>query len=888
MTAAALLPCLLLFLTRLSIGSGYSFNIDTDVKASSKTTYSSGSSNSGLDAGQDFNGDGFNDILICSFINNNAYLFFGGVSGASTTPSVKFIGPASSSFSSGCRYAGDVNKDGFADIIFGAPDKAGGGIAYLVLGGPSTTTPLAVPDTNGRTITYTPGSPNGVFGWSTAAVGDVNKDTFDDFVICATGFDTTLTDVGACFIIYGGSNLHSMALTSLGSGGIRITGKTANQKLGTAITGVGDINKDGYADILIGCGDRKNVYLLYGGPSLTNVDTTSGSFPGVIFPNPITLDDSFGAAVSRAGDFNGDGYDDLVIASVGNTRTSVIYVVFGGSSSPASFDLNTMTSSAGVRYFTKRADNGGWSVSGGVDINSDGFTDIIIGAPNTNNHNGAAHVVFGSASPVDSSVFHLGNGVISLNGTSNQVGSIVTLEKNVGTISRGILVSPFAGVVSPVYYFHDLLEPDSSVSPTTSPTFSPTVPPTVAPTFSPSANPSVFPTIEPSVSPTFTPTRSPSVVPSKGPTVSPTQTPSLVPSVTPTFSPTRSPSVVPSKSPTVSPTQTPSLVPSVTPTFSPTRSPSVVPSESPTVTATQTPTLAPSVDPTMIPSVVPTIVPSFRSSAPIYSPSAVPTLVPSVRTKRTIPVVVNAGFTVYSVNGGATFTPTSQETIKQSIANVSQTTVNNVDLVSVTRTDRRLLLSSSLSVVYRMLASVSLFSYKVVAEIHFNLIDFPGLNESYVAGTKSKVLMQSMESHEFDRIISYYAIINNATQLMSNATVYDVTVTTTIIPAPDDSSSGSKEDLAVGGIVGIVVGVVAGTCLLTVLIYFALVQRRSQSKARCPNPMMKVDYAPERVPHSENAMVDITKVYEDSSDKQFDRFKKLQMTISSSPDVVKL
>jgi hypothetical protein len=66
-----------------------------------------------------------------------------------------------------------------------------------------------------------------------------------------------------------------------------------------------------------------------------------------------------------------------------------------------------------------------------------------------------------------------------------------------------------------------------------------------------------------------------------------------------------------------------------------------------------------------------------------------------------------------SVNG-ATLTPTSQETIKQSIADASQTTVNNVDLVSVTRTDRRLLLSSSSSVVHRMLASLSLFSYKVV------------------------------------------------------------------------------------------------------------------------------------------------------------------------------
>jgi hypothetical protein len=133
------------------------------------------------------------------FNNNNGYLFFGG-NPVATTPSVMFVGTPSSAFSSGCRYAGDVNKDGFADIIFGAPNKLGGGAAYLVLGGLSTTSPFAVTDGNARTITYTPETTTGVLGWSTAGVGDVNKDTFDDFVICADKFDTTLTDAGACYM----------------------------------------------------------------------------------------------------------------------------------------------------------------------------------------------------------------------------------------------------------------------------------------------------------------------------------------------------------------------------------------------------------------------------------------------------------------------------------------------------------------------------------------------------------------------------------------------------------------------------------------------------------------------------------------------------------------
>jgi hypothetical protein len=171
---------------------------------------------------------------------------------------------------------------------------------------------------------------------------------------------------------------------------------------------------------------------------------------------------------------------------------------------------------------------------------------------------------------------------------------------------------------------------------------------------------------------------------------------------------------------------------------------------------------------------------------------------------------------------GATLSPTSQETIKQSIANVSQTTVNNVDLVSMTRTNRRLLSS----VVHRMLATVSLFSYKVVAEIHFNLIDFPGLNESNVAGTKSKGLMEAVKTHEFDRIISYYATVYNASQLL-NSTVLDVVVTTPVVPVPSDSSDEAS-GLSDGQVAGLVIGVTIGTMLLVALVYLLLARVRSK------------------------------------------------------------
>jgi hypothetical protein len=394
--------------------------------------------------------------------------------------------------------------------------------------------------------------------------------------------------------------LQSISLSNFGSGGIKLSGSYANQKFGNLVSAAGDINNDGYADFLITSGDLQNVYLFYGGASLTSITaTTSGSFSasvGVIFPIP-RAGDSFGSAISRAGDFNHDGIDDLLISSPSFTASCVIYVVYGGSSLPTTFDLNTLTPSTGVRYFTNKGDRGGYDVRGGVDFNLDGIDDMIIGAGGTNFNRGAAHVVFGSASPVDSSVFTLGNGVISLNGSNfDSFGTVVALAK-IGPTSRGIFGISSDGFGSgALYYFHDFTG-----------TSAPSVSPTTAPTVSPTAPPSAFPTADPTFTPSATPTASPTFSPSVSPTVTPTVTPSATPSFPPTFVPTPTPTNEP--------------------TFSPTVGPSIIPSVTPTVTPTDRPTVAPTLSPSLVPSVVPSYVPSAH-------PTASPTVVPSVTPTR--------------------------------------------------------------------------------------------------------------------------------------------------------------------------------------------------------------------------------------------------------------
>jgi hypothetical protein len=118
-------------------------------------------------------------IVVSASYLNMAYLVLGGNT-VPTSPSVVFKGPSGYRFPDMCKFAGDVNNDGYADIRFGTQ----GANAYLVFGGETTASPYTVADANPRTIIYMPGTTDyNAFG-QTLSAADVNKDGFDDFVIC--------------------------------------------------------------------------------------------------------------------------------------------------------------------------------------------------------------------------------------------------------------------------------------------------------------------------------------------------------------------------------------------------------------------------------------------------------------------------------------------------------------------------------------------------------------------------------------------------------------------------------------------------------------------------------------------------------------------------------
>ena len=189
-------------------------------------------------------------------------------------------------------------------------------------------------------------------------------------------------------------------LSSLdGNNGFRLDGEAAGDQLGGSVSNAGDINGDGFNDVIIGASSS---YVVFGKASGFSAALDLSNLDGI---NGFRLDGASG--VSSAGDVNGDGLDDVIIGDSGadpngayNAGSS--YVVFGKASGfAATLDLSNLDGNNGFRMDGVAANDATGKVSNAGDINGDGFDDLIIGAPSTgvNGHyTGSSYVVFGKAS----------------------------------------------------------------------------------------------------------------------------------------------------------------------------------------------------------------------------------------------------------------------------------------------------------------------------------------------------------------------------------------------------------------------------------------------------------------------------------------------------------
>ncbi len=278
--------------------------------------------------------------------------------------------------------AGDVNGDGYDDIIAGAPGyDSARGRTYIFFGGPWLTGDLAVGEAN---VTLNGSAQGDEFGWDVSGAGDVNNDTFDDVIIGAPGRNS---DTGAVYIFYGNASMPLLINST--DANVTIRGGALGDEFGSSVSDTGNINYDDYDDVIVGAPKNNSntgaAYVFYGNQSDGIIIDTGNANVTLIGQS---IADRFGFSVSGAGDANKDNCDDMIVGGPGADKA---YIFFGNTSLSGVIDAGN----ANVTINSLSGDNFGWSVSGAGDVDNDGYDDVIVGAPLNNSATGAAYIFNG-------------------------------------------------------------------------------------------------------------------------------------------------------------------------------------------------------------------------------------------------------------------------------------------------------------------------------------------------------------------------------------------------------------------------------------------------------------------------------------------------------------
>jgi hypothetical protein len=324
----------------------------------------------------DVNGDGYGDVIVGAAYEDpgssplnagRAYVF----DGQTGTPLHTLVSPNEEEdglFGFSVSDAGDVNGDGYGDVIVGAVYEDPG------------SSPLSAGrayEFDGRTgaLLYTLVSPNeqdgGRFGWSVSGTDDANGDGYDDVVVGAPWEDPgTSPSAGRAYLFDGqtGAPLHTLVSPN----------EEEFSYFGQSVSAAGDVNGDSYDDVVVGSpAEDPGSCPWNAGRAYVFDGQTGAPLHTLVSPNK-EGGGAFGASVSGAGDVNGDGYDDVVVGAYGEDPGASpqdagrAYVFDGQTGNP----LHTLVSPNEEEW-----GNFGAYSSGSGDVNVDGYDDVVVGAP---------------------------------------------------------------------------------------------------------------------------------------------------------------------------------------------------------------------------------------------------------------------------------------------------------------------------------------------------------------------------------------------------------------------------------------------------------------------------------------------------------------------------
>jgi hypothetical protein len=346
----------------------------------------------------DVNGDGYADIIVGAPYYNNgqdregrAYVYHGSSSGIKSSPAWTFESNLTEcEIGWSVASAGDVNGDGFDDVLVGSEF--------------CSPTP-ATDNREGRVYLFS-GSAAGLsttsawmiegstadesLGWSIASAGDVNNDGYGDVIVGAPWASYPEGHEGRAYVFYGSASGLAEVADWIAESNV------AWSDYGVSVASAGDVNNDGYDDVIIGHENMSNPEDIEGRAYVYLGSSTGLSMMPVWKYENNHAGTTLGESVARAGDVNGDGFSDVIVGgfrySNPDVREGISYLFLGSASGPSlTPDWQNESDQAYAEY--------GQSVASAGDVNQDGFDDMFVGAPwysQGENHEGRGFLYYGS------------------------------------------------------------------------------------------------------------------------------------------------------------------------------------------------------------------------------------------------------------------------------------------------------------------------------------------------------------------------------------------------------------------------------------------------------------------------------------------------------------